>query len=172
LLTDEVKKALRISGPGLVVCVGNPLRGDDGAGPFVAESYRQAVSECGRGQSPAPADAHNRAVRVINAETTPENHIEEIIAMNPPGVVFVDAADFGGQPGEARVIPREAISDHALSTHGFPLGALCELILQSIRTEIRFIGIQVKSCALGEGMCKEVKEAAEEIVAELLNQGI
>jgi hydrogenase 3 maturation protease len=153
LLTDEVKQSLDFKGPGVVVCVGNSLRGDDGAGPFIAS---RLIS--------------NSNLHVIDAGTTPENYVGEIIAHDPSSILFIDAADFGGAPGEARIVPLESISEYALSTHSLPLGLVCALLAQSIQAGIRIIGIQVKDCAFGKEMSAEVKGTAEEMAAIINNR--
>ena len=130
--------------------MGNSLRRDDGAGPFLASMLKSSGN-----------------LTVIDAGSTPENHIDGIIAINPRRVLFIDAADFGGAPGEARLIPIEAIPATTLSTHGFPLSAVCELIRQSIPAEIRFIGIQAKDCGFGERLSEEVRKMVEEIAGAL-----
>jgi hydrogenase maturation protease HycI len=164
-LTDEVRQTLVFRGPGVVICVGNSLRGDDGAGPFIASNIPPVG--CGQHHPLLRAGRDYGSLTVINAETTPENYTDEIISLNPTKVLFIDAADFGGEAGEVRVIPRESISDFTLSTHSFPLGAVCELIRQSIPVEVIFIGIQAKDCAFGEGISQEVLGAASEIIRAL-----
>jgi len=39
-LTDEIKAAIAPKGRTLLITIGNPLRFDDGVGPFVGEQVR------------------------------------------------------------------------------------------------------------------------------------
>ena len=68
-----------------VVGVGQRLRGDDGAGPAVAQRL-------------APlADA---ALLVVDAGHAPENCLGPIVRFRPDAILFVDAARGGLAPGE------------------------------------------------------------------------
>jgi hydrogenase 3 maturation protease len=150
-LTAEVKRCLELrQGQNVVVTLGNACRGDDGVGPYIAA---RLVTRDG--------------LTVIDAATTPENFVEELIALNPAYILFLDAADFGGAPGEARLIAPADIPDFTLSTHMFPLSAICGLIASVIPAEIRVLGVQIADCSFGEGLSAAVKETAEAVAAGL-----
>lgn len=152
MLTDEARELLRLrEGLNIIVTIGNCLRGDDGAGPFIASKLRT-----------------DQMMVVFDAGTTPENYVGKIIELKPSSILFIDAADFRGTAGEVRSIHKDEISDYALSTHAFPLRAVWEIIEQSIEVEIRLIGIQPLDISFGERLSNEVRRAAEEI-AEILN---
>lgn len=153
-MTGEARELLQLpEGSSVVVTIGNSLRGDDGAGPYIAE--RLCTSE---------------RLAVFDAGTTPENYINKIIALSPACVLFIDAADFKGAAGEIRRIGRDEISDYAISTHSFPLRAVWEMIALSADAEIRLLGIQPLDVRLKEGLSDEVRRAADEIIAFLNRQ--
>lgn len=155
LLTDEVKQCLNLrDGLNIVVTIGNSLRADDGVGPYIA-SY---------------LSNHTRLV-VLDAGNTPENFVDEIISLSPTYIVFIDAADFGGFPGQARQIKKDEISGFTLSTHMFPLRAIWEIIEQSISAEIRLIGIQILDYSFSNRLTNEVRQIADEIIMALNNSG-
>jgi hydrogenase 3 maturation protease len=148
LLTAEVIKALRFSSDtGLVITVGNSLRSDDGVGPYIAERLTAI-----------------KRIPVIDAGFSPENSIDDIIRRAPETIIVIDAADFGGGAGEVRIIPEEIITQTTMSTHAIPLNVITRIIAGSIRTEVRFIGIQPKTVVFGEGLSPEVGEAADAII--------
>jgi hydrogenase 3 maturation protease len=144
-LTDDVLKAFSaFPGKTLFVTVGNSLRSDDGIGPFIA--------------------ARLEGCAVIDAGVKPENIIEDATALKPTRIVIIDAADFGGEPGEAKIISREHIPETTLSTHTIPLPVVTALLEEDTGAEIIFIGIQPKSVEMGEGLSPEVEKTALEII--------
>lgn len=135
----------------LIITAGNSFRSDDGVGPYVAALLKS------RNFDP-----------VIDAGYTPENILDEVVALKPAAIVFIDAADFGGQPGEVRVIEPETVSETLISTHMIPLPMVAGLIADQIQTEIGYIGIQVKSLDFGEGLTPSVQAAADELAAAVI----
>jgi hydrogenase maturation protease HycI len=147
-LTADIIELLKINPDSdLIVAVGNSFRTDDGVGPYIAEALKQISN-----------------LKLINAGYTPENSIEDIISLAPQRILIFDAADWGGKPGEVRIIPEANIPQTTLSTHAIPLNVITAIISQSIQTAIFFIGIQTKSVCLGEGLSGEIKKTADQIV--------
>ena len=127
------------------------MRGDDGAGEYV---YQKIVPK-GR-------------LKIINAGMSPESVMDEVIEIAPCRVVFIDAADFGGRPGEIRVIDKENIPQTTLTTHNFPLSVIASIIEEETRAEVFFLGIQAKTVELKEEISEEVKAALDKLI-EFIN---
>ncbi|TAN40957.1 MAG: hydrogenase 3 maturation endopeptidase HyCI [Nitrospirae bacterium] len=132
----------------LVITVGNGLRSDDGAGPYIA----------------AKAAEPHPGVALLDAGDKPENVLDKAVSFKPARTIIIDAADFGGQPGDIRLLPEDAIPSNTLTTHTFPLPVVAKMIAEDTGSEIFFIGIQPKSMAFGEGLSDEVRAAADLIV--------
>ncbi len=131
------------------VLAGNTFRSDDGVGPYIAELL-------------APILSKHRCIRVFDAHTNPENFIDEIIAAAPQLVVFLDAASFGGFPGEFILIEDEAaFTQGSASTHTIPLGVIASLIKAECGCTVMYIGIQAQNFQLGETLSESVKKAAD-----------
>jgi len=150
-LTADIVSALK-SRPGtnVVVTAGNTFRSDDGVGPYVAA-----------GLSVVPG------INVIDAGYTPESIIDDVVALNPKYIVFIDAADFGGQPGEIKVICEDSVFDALVSTHMIPLPMVGRMIVDQIKADVSYIGIQVKTLEFGETLSPEVKVAGEQLIAAI-----
>lgn len=150
-LSPEVRAVLGPvpAGLTLLITVGNAWRFDDGVGPYLAK--RLAAVEGG--------------YRLLDAGDRPEDILEEATAAAPAKVIILDAADFGGQPGEVRVITPDRIPNSSLTTHSIPLSVLVGLLARDTRAPILLIGIQPKSVALGEGLSEPVRLAAEALAA-------
>ncbi|MGV8120434.1 MAG: hydrogenase 3 maturation endopeptidase HyCI [Candidatus Xenobiia bacterium LiM19] len=149
MLTDDVIDAITQSASLLLITVGNDLRGDDGVGPYIAENL-----------SPAGRDFF-----LIDAGERPENILDSAVATGAREVIIIDAADFGGSPGEARLFEIEAIPETTLSTHTFPLPVIARLMEKDMRCRVRFLGIQAATFAFGAPLSEAVKETADELVA-------
>jgi len=137
----------------VVLCVGNVLRQDDGAGPFVAGLLKKAANSL-----------------VIDGGQTPENSVSKITGFKPETLLLVDAADFGGKPGEITLISEAEIDGSAVSTHGLPLSMLTRYLKREIAgLEVVIAGIQPEKRDFGEDMCPAVKTSAEKL-ADTINE--
>jgi hydrogenase 3 maturation protease len=133
----------------ILLGIGNPLNGDDGAGIWVAGQFRKdgwVSLSCG---------------------TAPENFTGVIRKTRPDCLVLVDAAAMGISPGEFRIIPRHKIADVSIGTHQLPLSMLIDFLADSA-SRIVLIGIQPDRVAAGEEISPRVWEGADRLVQELL----
>lgn len=142
----------------VVLGAGNTMRGDDGAGPYIASALKQKIGLiCGRTAFSA----------VIDAQEMPENYISKIVDQKPKTVIIIDALDSGAGPGEIRLFKAGGIKDTTSSTHNMSLGLLARHIEQSAGAEVLFIGVQPHSARLGQPLSDAVKKGADELI-ELL----
>ena len=102
------------------------------------------------------------------AKLEPENIIGQAVKPLSGKIVIIDAADFGGAAGEARLIDKEHIPATTLSTHTFPLRVIAEILEQDTGSQVYFLGIQPKSMEFGGKMCPEVVSAAKEIINTII----
>jgi len=155
LLNKEIVEYFKDpASPTLIITVGNNLRADDGAGPYIASKLEEP-----------PA-----GTLVLDAGENPENIVDDAVELFPARAVMIDAADFGGTPGEVRFIPDELIPDNPLSTHAFPLPVITKIIRKDARCNVRFLGIQVKTIEMGADMSPEVTAASDELVKLILRK--
>lgn len=138
----------------LVVCVGNPLRADDGFAVSVGKVLRERGIEA-----------------VVSGPDLTD--IADLLA-DAEELVLVDAVDFGGKPGE--VISGEAedldevelrSSTHTLSPLKF-LKVLRELTGYPKR--IFLVGVQPAHLGFGEGFSPEVERAVSSVVEVILDK--
>lgn len=136
----------------VVICgIGNENRADDAFGVVVAEKLKKLLKKPG--------------VVVINCGEVPESYTGVIKKHDPDAVIFVDAIEFGGKPGELIMADPEGTLGSAASTHSLPL----RVIVQYLKTELKgtrfiLIGCQPKSTALFGEMSGEIKKSAEKLV--------
>jgi len=134
-----------------VVGVGNVLKGDDGAGPALVELL----------------GARGAAFPIVDACEVPENYGGWVAKQGLDAAVFVDAVDFGGAPGEWRVIPFEDLMHSASSTHRLSLHFLIHYLTEQWKGDAILAGVQPKSMKLDDGLSPEI-EAGVKALAEAL----
>jgi hydrogenase 3 maturation protease len=131
--------------------VGNSLRGDDGAGCYIADHLRAANW------------------MAINCATAPENFTGIVRKLHPELLVIVDAAEMGLSPGAVRRVAPEVIEDVGLGTHMLPLSHLVGY-LSGEAGEILLVGIQPGHVDTCDSLTREVREGADALIS-LLESG-
>ncbi len=140
----------------LLVAIGNPLRGDDGAGIFLLDRLQGKIE-----------------ARFLDGGTSPENYLAQIVHLAPAVVVFLDAVDLDEPPGTMRLlIPSELAGAAGVGTHGLSPRLAFDYLQSELKdVSIFILGIQPKNCRLGEGLSEEVKAAIEAFVKEITAEG-
>lgn len=136
----------------VLLCVGNSMMGDDGAGPLLAQMCHNAPQ--------------GKWI-VIDGGSAPENDIGVIRELQPTRLLIVDATDMGLAAGEIRLIDPQDIADmFIMSTHNMPLSYLIEQLKEDIK-EVIFIGIQPDIVGFYYPMTEAVKIAVETVYTSL-----
>lgn len=103
----------------VLLCVGNSMMGDDGAGPLLAEMC--AANPVGEWV-------------VIDGGSAPENDIVAIRELRPERLLIVDATDMGLNPGEIRIVDPDNIAEmFMMTTHNMPLNYLIDQLKRGCR---------------------------------------
>lgn len=153
--------AQRLRGRVAVVGIGNDLRGDDGVGPAVARRLAEQLK---------PPNGH----LVLDCGGVPENYLGPILAAEPETILLCDAADFGGEPGEVRVLELGEESAPPLSTHNASLRLLARVLAGESGAEALLVGVQPAWTSFGAPLSEPVSRSAAEVaetLSELLGGG-
>jgi hydrogenase 3 maturation protease len=140
-LTDELSKYY--TDKIVFVGLGNELREDDGAG---LEFVERLKSE----------NEFHKSHFIIGGRN-PENHLQAILSYNPQIVIFIDAAEWGGNPGEIKKFNEDEISHTDFSTHTFSIKMIKEYLLNHQQMDFMFLGIQPLSTSFRQGLSDLVK---------------
>lgn len=136
----------------ILLTVGNPMLGDDGAGPYLAKLFKDSPLE---------------GWELLEGGVMPEDVLHVIRKAKPEKVLVVDAADFGEKAGEVRIIDSDTINDmFMVSTHSLPLNFLIDELKTFVET-VTFIGIQPAAVAFGFPITDMVKDAASAVYDSL-----
>jgi hydrogenase 3 maturation protease len=130
-----------------IICVGNDLCGDDGAGVAVARGLVGKV----------PWDVHN-------TQTVPESFLMKVVERRPESLVLIDALDFGAPPGAVELIEPEQVGGAGPSTHGPAPLAFLELLEMMHPCRRAVLGIQPQRADFGSDMTPEVRSAVELVI--------
>lgn len=136
----------------VIVGIGSPMRRDDFVGLRVLELLSGMMPE---------------NVLLLPTETVPESYTGSIRSYKPTHVVLLDAANFGGAPGEARIVSPKAIVNTSVSTHSLPLHVFIEYVKQTICEKVTLVGIQGMNIEMGEGLTPEVEKGARDLATML-----
>lgn len=136
----------------VLLCVGNSMMGDDGAGPLLAEMCQA---------NPAGDWV------VIDGGSAPENDIVAIRELKPRRLLVVDATDMGLNPGEVRIIDPDDIAEmFMMTTHNMPLNYLIDQLKEDVG-EVVFVGIQPDIVGFYYPMTEPVKQAVATVYQRL-----
>lgn len=101
----------------IFIGLGNELRGDDGAGLLFLKHLKRA--------------AEFQRSFFVYAGTNPENYLQTILDSKAQLAVFIDAARWGGKPGEITWLSAEQIDAVGISSHAYSI----RLVEQYLKTE-------------------------------------
>jgi hydrogenase 3 maturation protease len=164
-LADEnrLRRTVSASRRIVVLGIGNPDRGDDGAGVAVARSLEKRPSVIAARSRP-----EGRALKITLGRETPESVTGEIRSFAPDLVILVDAAAGGRPPGAVFLVPPERIAVEDVSTHRLPLGLLLRYLEEDIGTKTLVFAVQPGMNQSGRKLSAPVR-AGVESMAELLS---
>ena len=129
------------------VGIGNPYRGDDAAGLILFDRLKNSSALMG--------------ARFIRAEANPENHLQEILDGGAGLVVFIDAARFGGRPGEIVWVDEDRIDSASVSTHAFSLRAVTDFLRLHRPFVFKVLAIQSGATGFGAALSPAVRLGVE-----------
>lgn len=136
-----------IDGRVCLLGIGNRYWHDDGVGSYLAE----ALESC-------------QGFDVIDAGFIPENHLETVASKNPKTILMVDATDFGGNPGQVRLLYPDKVAYSGLSTHAGSLRMLAEYLKARTQAPIALLAIQPADTSTGEGLSEEVARTLKSLL--------
>ncbi len=146
----------------LILALGNPLRGDDGAGTAVIEALRD---------HPLPPD-----VELLDGGTP---GLETVLYFQGRSrAIVVDAADMGLEPGEWR---RFTLGDIRLKSNDMALrgtlhyAGLAEAValaeaMDALPAELIIYGIQPQSIGWQPGLSDAVRTAVKEVARQIVHE--
>jgi len=151
LVRRDLRGARRVA----VLGIGNPQRGDDGAGLACVRALRKA--------RPGRASL----VRLIEAGPVPENFTGPLRRFAPSHVILVDAVRAGRRPGAAFLVDPALIGHDDASSHRPPLSWLARYLAETIGCRVLLLGIQPGRTEPAGPLSAAVRKSVERTAAGL-----
>ncbi len=155
-VSNVAKSLIKVLKKSLIMCLGNELRRDDGAGLVFCRKLRE--SNIG-------------ITNMIFAYTFPLAYVDKIRDSKVKDLVIVDAIYGCKEPGEilfTKLDPLMIIEPELVSTHNIPL----KLVIDYLRSEcgdinIYLLGFQVRNVDFGLELSPELTKAINNLINEL-----
>ncbi len=129
-----------------LVGIGNPLRHDDGVGPWIVGAIRTAIA--------------GTRLRVVDAQDVPENFVHSIARDECRNVIFIDAVAAEGAPGTVVFGPLADFAEaESFSTHKLAL-SLSGRFLEAAGKRVFLLGIVPADLAFGTGLTADIARSA------------
>ena len=127
----------------LILGIGNRANGDDGVGSYLIKRLQGKLT-----------------IPVVDAGSIPEKSLVSVESSGADLVLIVDAADFGGNPGEISMIELDQIKGAGVSTHTANLSLLFNIIPKRKRPRGLLIAVQ-PGCVSGKMLSVDVRNALD-----------
>ncbi len=134
-----------------IIGIGNPLRGDDGAGVLLVEGL-----------------IRNGYSNALIVGATPENYLMKITQMPGEARLWVDVINWNAQPGDWRIFEKQEIGQYAVSTHNFSPVVLTDFLSTTRNVPDYFLGIQPEKLNLGDEITPAVKSTVNELTNTII----
>jgi len=154
VLEQELQKFTAEAGKIIFLCIGNEMRGDDSAGPLIAQKLEEILGK-------------NPNILIINAGTVPENYTGVIRQEKPSLIILVDAVEMNSDPGTLRLVKSDEIANYSISTHAMPLSFMIKYLKSFSKAEIILIGIQPKNLEMSDHISSELQIGIDKLVNHL-----
>jgi hydrogenase 3 maturation protease len=156
LLLASLNKAARKADPRVsFLGIGNVLNGDDAAGVWLARRLISLIPQSDK-------------LLILNCGQVPENAVGALRRFKPNLVILLDAADFGGLPGEIRWIDPQDTSGFSASSHSLPFSVLSGYLTREFKCDVGLLGIQPSSLDFDAGLSSPVKNSIAEMLQYLV----
>lgn len=139
-----------IDGRVCLLGIGNRYHHDDAVGPYLAEALETRPE-----------------YDVIDAGIIPEDYIETAAQKHPDTILMVDATDFGGEPGEVRLLYPEHVIYSGVSTHAGSLRMLAEFLHARTHARVALLAVQPANVSDGKGLSIPVANSLDDLLDSL-----
>lgn len=139
-----------IDGRVCLLGIGNRYHHDDAVGSYLVEAIESRPD-----------------YDVIDAGIIPEDYVEKTARKQPGTILMVDATNFGGEPGETRLLYPDQITYSGVSTHAGSLRMLAEYMQARTHARIALLAIQPADTSAGKGLSVPVTNTLDDLLDSL-----
>ena len=139
-----------IDGRVCLLGIGNRHHHDDAIGPYLVEALESRPD-----------------YDVIDAGIIPEDYIETTAHKHPDTVLMIDATDFGGEPGEVRLLYPEQVAYSGASIQADSLRKLAGFLKARTHARIGLLAVQPADISDGKGLSQPVSKTLDDLLESL-----
>jgi len=104
------------------------------------------------------------AFKVFDAGPSPENYLGKIIKENPQTILIADAVDFGGKPGEVRLLEGGSIETvNFFSTHNSSISLAINYLQSRLAADIIVLAIQPQTLVFGDTLSGTIEKTLTQL---------
>ncbi len=144
---SELKEFIKDYEKLILLGVGNILKKDDGAGPYIISKLEEKEN-----------------ILLIDGQTMPENFTGLIRKANPSHLLIIDACLMNEEPGTIKLVNREDFVNIGISTHSMSLNYFVKYLERDLPVKVANIGIQPESMDFGEDLTLKVYNNCNEFI--------
>lgn len=137
----------------VILGIGNPDRGDDGVGPYLAKRLIGRVN-----------------AEVMNCEEIPESYTGVVKKLRPELIIILDTVCMGAKPGAVTVLTHQEVSTAGYSTHNSSIGLLMKYLKEETGAEVLLLGIQPANNSYGSPMTARVRQTADMLCSMIVGE--
>jgi hydrogenase 3 maturation protease len=143
----------------LIAGIGSEFYGDDAVGIIIAEKLSKVLSTNDRVKITVCGNSPDRVMGMINQE-------------QPDELIFVDAMEFGGSPGDSAFFNSADFEScfPQISTHKISLSLIARMIESTGKTRVWLLGIQPATLKPNSLLSLEVNKTPETILRLIQNE--
>lgn len=108
-------------------------------------------------------------ILVLDGGFAPENSTAKLRSFAPKLILLIDVADMNEPPGTVRLIDVHEIDGMSASTHSLPLSMLARYLTLELNCDVRLLGIQPASNAVGERVSLQVLQTIDNVAEALIS---
>ena len=144
---SELKEFIKDYEKLILLGVGNILKKDDGAGPYIISKLEEKEN-----------------ILLIDGQTMPENFTGLIRKANPSHLLIIDACLMNEEPGTIKLVNREDFVNIGISTHSMSLNYFVKYLERDLPVKVVNICIQPESMDFGEDLTLKVYNNCNEFI--------
>lgn len=151
LWKQKIKSVLKGFRRLVIMCIGNSMASDDGAGLEIGNKLLKTLDGC-------------KNILVINCYGSPENFTSVVKKAMPTHILIVDSCISGKKPGTISVFSADELKESDVSSHRIPINLLSRYLENETGASIIIVGIEPESINQGNKLSASVKKSVDEIV--------
>ncbi|OLS24348.1 MAG: Hydrogenase 3 maturation protease [Candidatus Heimdallarchaeota archaeon LC_2] len=141
----------------IIIGLGNPIKGDDGAGVYITEKLKGSQKK--------------NSINILSCYNSPANYLGKIVKFNPDFVLFIDAVYHPNFIlGDIVIInPNKILELESFTTHYQNYSVILDFLNKELNKTLDYLvlGINVEEMELADDISEIVIKSSETIISSI-----